>query len=135
MADNGYVAPLSGEEIVNDILSTIESKLSKDCNLRAIDAYSRGYSAKIKIDLKLFGTDDVEVQVVAEGGEDISSEVPPDEIEEVHADIEIAPEAALNEVRSRSGQDIPTLISDETSAPTVVKRTYKSRTVKSSAVR
>lgn len=50
---SNFTNPLSGQEIVNDILGQIRKRLATDCNLRASDGYSGGYSGKVHITLSL----------------------------------------------------------------------------------
>jgi hypothetical protein len=102
-----YVEPLSGEEIVIDLCEQLAAKLRTDCNLRATDAYSGGYSAKITVHLEAYGMDTASVDVQIETGKQKDN---PDEL--LHAEFDIPVEPALNIVRERSEQAVPTLSSE-----------------------
>jgi len=118
MAEDDYVEPLSGEEIIVDLCEQIAAKLRADCNLRDSDAYSSGYSAKIAIHLEAYGMDTaiVEAEVTAGKVQD-----DPDEL--LHTELEIPVEPALNMVRERSDQPVPTMTT-EAGEPVVKPRRY-----------
>jgi hypothetical protein len=99
-----YVEPLSGEEIVIDLCDQIAAKLRADCNLRPSDAYAGGYYAKVTIHLEAYGMDTATVDAGISSGK---QEDNPDEL--LQADYEIPVEPALNVVRERSEQPVPTL--------------------------
>jgi hypothetical protein len=113
-----YVEPLSGEEIVVDLCSQIAQKLRNDCNLRESDAYSGGYSAKVTVHLEAYGMDTVEVKAQIATG---TAQENPDEL--IDTTYEVPVEAALNKVRERSDQPVPTL-SNEAGQPVVRPRRY-----------
>jgi hypothetical protein len=113
-----YVEPLSGEEIVVDLCSQIAQKLRNDCNLRESDAYSGGYMAKVAIHLEAYGMDTVEVKAQITTG---TAQGNPDEL--IDTTYEIAAEPALNKVRERSDQPVPTL-ANEAGQPVVKPRRY-----------
>ena len=47
-----YTNPLSGAEVVEDVLAQIRKRLRTDCSLRNEDGYSGGYSGEIVIKLR-----------------------------------------------------------------------------------
>jgi hypothetical protein len=102
-----YVEPISGEEIVIDLCSLLAEKLRADCNLRSTDAYSGGYYAKVSIHLEAYGLDTVEVNAEVATGKQQDQ---PDEL--LSTTIEIPVEPALNMVRERSDQPVPTLTNE-----------------------
>jgi hypothetical protein len=91
------ITGLSGTEIIKDVLSQIEARLKKDCNLRGSDAYSRGYSANIQINLELYGLDKTPIEADIRIGK-VEDDT---EIEVVHEKIEIKQEEDLTVVRDR----------------------------------
>jgi hypothetical protein len=113
-----YVEPLSGEEIVIDLCSRIAEKLRADCNLRESDAYSGGYMAKVTVHLEAYGMDTANVDVAVVTGKPQDT---PDEL--LDTEYEIPREEALNKVRERSDQPVPTLTS-EGGQPVVKQRRY-----------
>jgi hypothetical protein len=113
-----YVEPLSGEEIVLDCCTQLAEKLRADCNLRPSDAYSGGYYAKITIHLEAYGMDVSTVDTQFTAGKQQDN---PDEL--LQTELEIPVEPALNMVRKRSDQPVPTL-SDEGGEPQVHQRRY-----------
>ena len=116
------VQPLTGEEIIVDLLETIAERLRANCNLRASDSYSRGYSAKVELNIECYGLDmaKVETQVV------IGDQQDDVDLELVKEKIDIPLEENLNTVRERSGQeDGPTLQIGEPQQPQ--KRRYARR--------
>ncbi len=122
--DNDYVEGLTGEEIINDVLDQLESKLKGDCNLRGSDAYPGGYSGVIEVHLNLHGLDKAEVKtkiVVGAPADDPNIQTVDTQVD---AHLEIPLEPKLNLVRERSGQDIPTLAKDEEGRTVVKKRHY-----------
>ena len=115
-----YVEGLTGEEIIVDVLEQVAAKLRGDCNLREADSYTGGYDGWVEVHLNLRGLDTALVKtkiVMGTAGED------PDQITVV-AKIPIELEPALNVVRERSGQEIPSLGKDETGKIVVKKRRY-----------
>ena len=124
MENEDYTQALSGEEVVIDACSRLAEFLRRDCNLRESDAYEGGYSGVIKVSLKLYGMDTIEV----------SGEVPftvgkpqgdPDNV--IEADFEIPVEPALNVVRERSDQPVPTMTILETGEQIIRPRRYVRR--------
>jgi hypothetical protein len=113
-----YVEPLSGEEIVVDLCSQIAEKLRRDCNLRDSDAYSGGYMAKVQVHLEAYGMDTVTVEAQVSTGKPKDN---PDEL--LDTEYEIPREEALNKVRERSDQSVPTL-ANEGGQPVVHQRRY-----------
>src|ERR1700677_4628272 len=47
-----FTNPLSGHEVVEDILGQIRKRLYSDCSLRGEDGYSGGYFGSVAIKLK-----------------------------------------------------------------------------------
>jgi hypothetical protein len=97
------VMPLTGEEIITDVLRHVEWRLRNDCNLRESDAYAGGYDGKIDIKLNCHGLDvsKVEVEVgigkpVVDAGAVVIAET-----------IDVPLEEDLDKVRQRSGQESP----------------------------
>jgi hypothetical protein len=113
-----YVEPLSGEEIVVDLCALIAAKLRADCNLRASDAYSGGYMATVSIHLEAYGMDTATVEAAISTGKQQDN---PDEL--INTTYEIPAETALNKVRERSDQPVPTL-SSEGGQPVIKPRRY-----------
>jgi hypothetical protein len=113
-----YVEPVSGEEIVIDLCAQIAEKLRADCNLRESDAYSGGYMAKVSIHLEAYGMDTATVDAQVATGK---AQENPDEL--VDTTYEVPVEPALNKVRERSGQPVPTL-SNEGGQQVVKPRRY-----------
>jgi len=126
MAEGDYVQPLTGEEIVIDLCSLLAEKLRKDCNLREIDSYEGGYSAKVTVHLEAYGMDTATVDVKAETG---TRQENPDEL--VDTTLEVPVEPALDQVRERSDQPIPEMVQLETGEQVVRPRRYirRDRTV------
>jgi hypothetical protein len=118
--DEGYVEGLTGEEIINDVLDLIHSKLRSDCSLRETDAYTGGYDGTIDIKLNLHGldTENVHARIT------IGKAVEDPEAKKVDTQVEIPLEPRLNVVRERSGQDVPTLSKDDEGRVVVKKRHY-----------
>jgi hypothetical protein len=114
-----YVEPISGEEIVVDLCSLLAEKLRADCNLRASDAYSGGYYAKISIHLEAYGMDVATVDAEVSTGKQQDN---PDEL--LNTTMEIPVEPALNIVRERSDQPVPTLTANEGGVVEVRPRRY-----------
>jgi hypothetical protein len=104
MAEGDYVEPLTGTEIRNDLLFHIDEKLARDCNLRETDSYAGGYHAKVSIELEAYGMDTALVTRTVEVGT-----ARPDPDERVETTLEVPVEPALNAVRERSDQPVPTL--------------------------
>jgi hypothetical protein len=122
----GFVMPLSGEEIINDILVQVEKGLRSDCNLRSVDAYSGGYSGKIKAEIHLFAVDIAHVDMeITVSGQAKEGDIPVGQPVEVSTEIEIPRETNLDDVRERSGQGTPMSVSDEkTGQQEIKRRTY-----------
>jgi hypothetical protein len=120
-AVDDYVEPISGEEIVIDLCALIAEKLRSDCNLRPADAYSGGYYAKISIHLEAYGMDTATVEAEIASGKQQDN---PDEL--LSTTLEIPVEPALNIVRERSDQPVPTL-TNEGGVPEVRQRRYVRR--------
>lgn len=121
--EDDYVEGLTGEEIIQDVLEQITARLRGDCNLRESDAYTGGYDGSIEIHLNLYGMDKVGVNTAIP----LRSLQDPAKGLEKHAvdeKVHIPLETALNVVRERSGQQVPTLARGEDGRPAVKKRTY-----------
>lgn len=120
MADGDYVEPLTGEEIINDLCVQLAEHLRRDCNLRDTDSYEGGYSAHIKANVQLYGMDTVPVEVALTAGK-VQSELP-DNVIETELDVPVEP--ALNIVRERSEQPVPTMTMLESGEQAVRPRRY-----------
>jgi hypothetical protein len=104
-----YVEALSGEEVIIDLCSQLAERLRRDCNLRPSDAYPSGYRGNIRVHLELFGMDQVSVEAeipISVGKPEGTADRVIDE------EVEIAQEPALNLVRERSDQPVPTLANE-----------------------
>lgn len=117
MAEGDFVEPLTGEEIINDLCSLIAAKLRGDCNLRESDAYAGGYSATIKIHLEAYGMDTATVEAEVATGKQQEN---PDEL--IDTTLEVPVEPALDAVRERSDQPVPSLALDSNAPPTRQRR-------------
>lgn len=126
--ENEYVEGLSGEEIINDVLEQVASRLRNNCNLRLIDCYMGGYEGTVEVHLKLHGFDLTEIK------SSIAVSVPASpacagtggEIQhtEITEHVEIPLEPRLNLVRERSDQGIPSLGKDANGQAAIKKRRY-----------
>jgi hypothetical protein len=123
MSDTDYVEPLSGEEIIIDLCSLIAEKLRKDCNLRDADSYSGGYSATVSVHLEAYGLDTATVDTAVTNGRPPQAD--PDEL--IDTTLEIPVEPALDQVRERSDQPVPTLAEID-GEPVIQRRRYVRRT-------
>jgi hypothetical protein len=121
VANDDYVEPLTGEEIIIDLCSQLAEKLRQDCNLRETDSYENGYSAKITVHLEAFGLDTAAVDVEVSAGNQQGNPENPDEL--LDTTYEIPAETSLNKVRERSDQPVPTL-TNEGGQPVVKPRRY-----------
>ena len=114
---SNFTNPLSGREIVNDILGQIRTRLATDCNLRASDGYSGGYSGKvhIKLSLNAVRTTPVEMEIPISTSIELNAPAPdsfPSEdliAMEINEEISIPVEPNLNAVRERieENKEIP----------------------------
>ena len=148
-----FTNPLGGHEIVNDVLSQIRKRLATDCNLRATDGYSGGYSGKVTIKLNLHAvrttTVDMEVPIFTSPGLNAPepSEFSPDDLipMEISEEISIPIEPNLAAVRERTKdtndelESVPETKQEESegdSAPegTRGKRKYTRRAALASAI-
>jgi hypothetical protein len=128
MAEGDYVEPLTGEEIINDACVQLAEHLRRDCNLRDTDSYEGGYSFKFKGTLKLYGMDTTTVEVDVAAGKEQSGEhvyEGPDTV--IEAEFEIPQEPALNLVRERSEQPVPTVTTLENGQQEIRQRRYVRR--------
>jgi hypothetical protein len=108
MAETDYVEPLTGEEIIIDLCSQIADRLRKDCNLRDSDSYPSGYSAKVTVHVEAYGMDQATVDMSLSVG---AAQADPSTV--IDTEIEVPVETALDQVRERSDQPIPTLSMEE----------------------
>lgn len=125
MPDATFVQPLSGSEIVEDLISQIRKKLQATGDLRSTDSYPRGYSAKFNFHVECYGLDTVNLDgEVAVGAH---RDDPETVIVEGSNDVPHEPE--LNAVRQRSEQDTPVLAKTADGGETVQmqKRRYAPR--------
>lgn len=109
MPDTEYVEALSGEEVIIDVCAQVAEWLRRDCNLRPSDAYQGGYRGTVRVHLELFGMD----QAIVEAEIPISVGKPEGTANRViDGEMEIPQEPALNVVRERSDQPVPTLANE-----------------------
>lgn len=105
-----YTNPLGGHEVLNDLLAQIKKRLSTDCNLRATDGYSGGYSGIVSVKLHLnavkMTTVEMDIPITSLPNPAVESfpegDVEPVEIDE---DIYIPLEPNLAEVRKRTEEN------------------------------
>jgi hypothetical protein len=133
-----FTNPLSGSEVVADVLAQIKKRLTSDCNVRPSDGYSGGYSGKVTISLSLhavrIATVEMEIpiteQIEAPGIESFSPEdVFPIEIDE---QIVVPIEPNLKEVRQRTQENNEEISEhsdpvDDPETPAKNKRKYTRR--------
>lgn len=106
-----FTNPLSGTEVVSDVLAQIKKRLATDCNMRGSDGYSGGYSGTISISLKLHAvrvTDvSMEIPITAPLGLPAAESFPPEDVfpVEVEEKIEIPLEPNLRKVRTRTQEN------------------------------
>jgi len=120
--DTGYVEPLSGEEVVIDLCSQIADKLRQNCDLRPVDAYGGGYAAQVSIRVQAFGMDTAEIVTEVNVGK-LKENLDPEKDREVKTIVDVPVEPALDHVRQRSEQQVPTLTTEE-GRPTIKQRRY-----------
>jgi hypothetical protein len=99
---------LSGEEIITDLCEQIAAQLRRDCNLRPQDSYVNGYSAEVKLKVHCYGIDaaDVEMTLTAKKTPPEKTDGPEKTVE-IDAEVEVAHEPNLKDVRQRSGLPEP----------------------------
>lgn len=129
------VEGLSGSEVIDDVLAQIKRKLQSSCNLRDSDNYGQGYSAEIKISMKMYAMDatpdEFTVNVAPKGLPPASTEetiVTPFDVVE---DLTIPQELDLEAVRERIKEPAPLPPIDEAEEarmPNRLKRKYTRRT-------
>ena len=108
-----FTDPLSGAEIRKDVTAQIDAKLATDCNLRATDAYSGGYSGEITIKLRCHAvrTATVEMTIPISQSPSISAPgpeaFPPEDVfpVEIEEEITIPVEENLKLVRERTQEN------------------------------
>ena len=121
---SNYVNPLSGRDVVEDILGQIRRKLVGDCSLRKEDGYSGGYSGTVTIKLRLNAVRIVEVEMeipITQSADVIAPPVesfPPEDVEPVEIDekIVIPVEENLITVRDRINENSEKTIEAESEA-------------------
>jgi hypothetical protein len=105
---SNYTNPLGGHEIVADILAQVKKRLATDCNLRATDGYSGGYSGTVSIKLNLHAVRvtevAMEIPITAPLGLPAVEYFPTEDVFPVAVEekIEIPLEPNLKEVRIRT---------------------------------
>lgn len=103
MADDYGMQGLSGNQIVDDIMAQFKKRLQGDCNLRAFDNYSRGYSAKITFHLDLYGLD-----VTAVDGEfDAGSAQTDTDAEVVDGVLDVEQDEDVQGIKDRLSGELP----------------------------
>ena len=139
---SNYVNPLGGNEVVADILAQVKKRLATDCNLRATDGYSGGYSGTVTVKLKLHAVRITDVDTVIPISESPELKAPsveefsPEDVEPIEIDetISIPQEENLQEVRERTKEnnkeeDEPEVVAvEEADIPARAKRKYTRRT-------
>jgi hypothetical protein len=135
MPNAEFVAGLSGQEIINDVLGQVRKALERDCNLRESDCYGRGYSGSIKLSLQLFDIDvaKVEAELALSPTQELLASTPetPQDVEgqdvNVEITLDIPQDADLNAVRERSSQAEPSNVEvpvDPTAPAVPQRRSY-----------
>jgi len=122
-----YVEGLSGSEIIIDVLSQVEARLQNDCNLRHSDSYPGGYEGEVTVRLKCYGLDSSDVvMTVPIKSEKVTRPSSENQLVETAVDetVKIPVDPALDMVRERSGQPIPTMSRDESGQPKTNYRRY-----------
>lgn len=135
MADT-IVEGLSGSEIVDDVLAQIKRKLLTSCNLRDSDSYGQGYSAEIKISMKMYGMDATPDEFAINIAPKALPPVSTDELVvtpfDVTEDLTIPQELDLEVVRERLREPAPLPPTEEQQQenrmPNRLKRKYTRRT-------
>jgi hypothetical protein len=115
VAEQQFVAGLSGQEIINDVLGQVRKALERDCNVRESDCYGRGYSGSIKLSLQLFDIDvaKIEMELPLTPTKELLASTPetPEDVDgqdvKVDVDLEIPMTTDLTAVRERSNQNEP----------------------------
>ncbi len=116
MAERVLANPLSGEEIIEAVVDQIRRHLQKDCYLSPNLAYDF-FHADVKISLTAHDVGRA-AEVVIE--ETVAEGVRPEDYALEAADAEFhINEAAPNEVRVESGQDVPVLTRDADGKPAI----------------
>ena len=106
-----FTNPLGGHEVVADVLAQIKKRLATDCNLRATDGYSGGYSGTVTIKLRMHAVRtsevDMEIPITAPQSAPKPESFAPEDLEPVEIDetIDIPLEPNLKEVRERTEQN------------------------------
>ncbi len=113
MSDTNYTNPLSGTEVIADVLGQVRRRLSTDCNLRATDGYSGGYSGQVTIKLSLNAVRSTPVEMTIPISQSPNVQAPSadsfsaDELEPIEVDekISIPVEENLVAVRDRINEN------------------------------
>lgn len=106
-----FTNPLSGAEVVEDVLAQIRKRLHTDCSLRREDGYSGGYSGEVIVRLHCHAVRTAEIDMTIPIAADPKLPSPsaflPDDLEPVEVDetITIPLEPNLKEVRERTAQN------------------------------
>jgi hypothetical protein len=107
VSEQTIAAPLSAEEIINDVCDKVKQSLLRDCHLNPALAYE-SYSGKIAIKLRLKDCRRLpEIEARVEFG---AGEISEDSALEA-ADLKIY-DRPPNQVRADSGQPVPTAVTD-----------------------
>jgi hypothetical protein len=109
MAERTMLKQLSGSEIIEAVLDTLRTKMTRDCYLNPNNAYDF-FEARIKVELDMHDTgslvkSDHEIKI-------LHGDRPEEEDIEVVVDSVTIPAAAPNDVRQSTGQPIPVLTTD-----------------------
>lgn len=108
-----FTNPLGGHEVVADVLAQIRKKLATDCNLRATDGYSGGYSGEVTIKLRCHAVRVATVDMVIPISQSAEIQAPGPEAflqenvvsVEIDEALSIPLEPNLKEVRSRTADN------------------------------
>src|ERR1700677_5014298 len=120
-----FTNPLSGHEVVEDILGQIRKRLYSDCSLRGEDGYSGGYFGSVAIKLKCNAvrTASIEMEFPITQSADVKAPgpdaFPPEDVSEFEIDetIKIDLEPNLQEVRKRTRENSAEAIKDAVDEP------------------
>lgn len=120
---SNYTNPLGGHEVVADVLAQIKKRLATDCNLRATDGYSGGYSGTVTINLKLHAVRitsvDMEIAIKELSGSPAATSFAAEDVfpVEIEEKISIPLEPNLKEVRVRTVENNSESVDEPESEP------------------
>lgn len=119
--DRTLALPLSGEEVIEAIVSKVRDRLRLDCYLNSTCAYE-AFSAEIAVKLKLndSGRESLVDQLIKSSAGNLL-ETSTDETD----DSFLIDEAAPNEVRVDTNQPVPMLTTDAQGKPEIKRVSYR----------